>query len=274
MRAALQWAALGKGWNSPRPSVGCVLVANGQIIGGGHTQSGDGNPHAEVMAMRAARENYPHLIKGATAYVTLEPCSHWGTTPPCCDLLIKEEVARVVVGVCDPNPLVSGCGFERMRAAGIEVESGVLERECRRAHDDFLKHIVAKRPFVTLKCAVSLDGKIALSKRRIEMDFQRKIAPTYPYFAPRARRDSEELGRFWPDDPQLTVRLDGHWKQPARVILDSKGRIPLNARLWNKGPQVLIATNQKSRPKNAKNSKKPALLFCPCLQKTGVWIGT
>ena len=155
------------------------------------------------MAMRAARENYPHLIKGATAYVTLEPCSHWGTTPPCCDLLIKEEVARVVVGVCDPNPLVSGRGFERMRAAGIEVESGVLERECRRAHDDFLKHIVAKRPFVTLKCAVSLNGKIPLAEWRVDMDFQCTVARTRPHSTPRTRcdfgRDRNRFGRTIPN---------------------------------------------------------------------------
>ena len=123
MQAALEWSYRGKGHLSPRPSVGCVLVRDGQIIGGGHTQPGNGNPHAEVVALRAAEQ--AGGAAGATAYVTLEPCSHFGTTPPCCDALIHNKVARVVVGVVDPNPLVAGRGFERLRAAFASISSTV-----------------------------------------------------------------------------------------------------------------------------------------------------
>ncbi|MBW3638000.1 MAG: bifunctional diaminohydroxyphosphoribosylaminopyrimidine deaminase/5-amino-6-(5-phosphoribosylamino)uracil reductase RibD [Armatimonadetes bacterium] len=243
MREALSWAWKGKGTTSPRPSVGAVLVRDGQIIGGGHTQRGDGTPHAEIMALRDAAQNGADA-HGVTAYVTLEPCCHWATTPPCCDALIEAGITRVVVGVHDPNPLVAGRGIERMRAAGIEVTQGVLERECARAQDDFLHHIVHQTPFVTLKSALSLDGKIALKSgqsRWITNSQSRERAHLL-----RHHSDAVLVGieTVLSDDPSLGVRLEGNWKQPTRIVLDSRGRLPLNAKIWDGAPQLIVATSQ------------------------------
>jgi diaminohydroxyphosphoribosylaminopyrimidine deaminase/5-amino-6-(5-phosphoribosylamino)uracil reductase len=244
MRAALRWSQLGRGWTSPRPSVGCALVRDGVLIGGGHTQPGDGNPHAEVMALRTILEAglSPH---GATAYVTLEPCSHWRTTPPCTDALIAAGIKRVVCGVRDPNPCVDGRGFEQLRAAGVEVVENFMVAECARAQDDFLKHIVTGLPLVTLKCAVSLDGKIATNtghSQWITGETSRQRVHQL-----RHEHDAVLVGidTVLADDPELSVRLDGRWKQPARVILDSRGRIPLDARvLQNRdaSTRVLVVT--------------------------------
>ena len=240
MEAALQWSWRGKGWTSPRPSVGCVIVREGQILGGGHTQPGDGTPHAEVMALRDAQSRGGS--RGATAYVTLEPCSHFATTPPCSQALIDAGISRVVVGIIDPNPLVAGRGFAHLRAAGIEVTEGVLQRECFRAQDDFLHYIVQQTPFVTLKSAVSLDGKIALSSGQSKWI-------TGPQSRGRAHllrhlHDAVLVGieTVLSDDPTLDVRLEGHWKQPKRIVLDSTGRLPLDAKIWQNAPQLIVAT--------------------------------
>jgi len=252
MRAALEWSARGRGWTSPRPSVGSVLVREGRILGGGHTQPGDGQPHAEVMALRAALAADPERgARGATAYATLEPCSHWGTTPPCCDALIAAGVVRVVAGVVDPNPLIAGRGFKLLREAGIEVRTGVLEDDCFRAHDDFLKTIVQHTPFVTLKSAVSLDGKIALpdgSSQWITGEESRARAH-------RARHEHDAvlvgIGTVLADDPALSVRLEGRWKQPVRVVLDSRARLPVNARLFEGEARVIVFVSESEAPEAA-----------------------
>lgn len=245
MRAALDWSWRGKGWTSPRPSVGAVLVRDGIILGGGHTQPGDGQPHAEVMALRQTREK-GHDPRGATAYVTLEPCSHWGTTPPCCDALIEAGVLRVVIGVLDPNPLVSGRGVERMQAASIEVVVGILESECRRAQDDFLHYIVQKTPFVTLKAGISLDGKIALPSGQSKWITNARSRERAHLL--RHHSDAVLVGieTVLADDPSLSVRLEGHYKQPARIVLDSQGRLPLDAKIWEQAPQLIVATSTAS----------------------------
>lgn len=248
MRAALEWSRRGRGWTSPRPSVGCVLVRDGCIIGGGHTQHGDGNPHAEVMALRAA-QGAGHDTRGATAYITLEPCSHFRTTPPCTNALIEAGIVRAVCGVRDPNPAVDGRGYEQLREAGIEVVEGFMACECARAQDDFLKHITTGLPLVTLKCAVTLDGKIATRSGQsqwITGDAARRRAHQL-----RHEHDAVLVGieTALADDPQLSVRLEGQWKQPARVVLDSRGRLPLSARLLRgagkpDGPRVFVATTE------------------------------
>jgi diaminohydroxyphosphoribosylaminopyrimidine deaminase/5-amino-6-(5-phosphoribosylamino)uracil reductase len=245
MQAALEWSRRGRGWTLPRPSVGCVLVRDNRIIGGGHTQPGNGQPHAEVTALRAAQAA-GESTRGATAYVTLEPCCHWATTPPCTDALIEAGIARVVSGVEDPNPAVAGRGYEMLREAGIEVVVGVLADECFRAHDDFLKSIVTQTPFVTLKIATSLDGKIALP------DGESKWI-TGEAARARAHRLRHEHGAVLvgvdtvlTDDPQLDVRLPGEWRQPVKIILDSRGRTPLNARVLSQAAHVpvYIATTE------------------------------
>jgi len=217
MREALSWSWRGRGWTSPRPSVGAVLVRDGQILGGGHTQRGDGTPHAEVMALRAAREA-GFDVAGASAYVTMEPCSHFATTPPCSDALIEAGVARVVVGVLDPNPLVAGRGFTKMRAAGIEVVEGVLAAECARAQEDFLHHIVHRTPFVTLKSAVSLDGKIALNSGQSKWITNSQSRERSHLM--RHHHDAVLVGieTVLADNPRLDVRLEGRFKQPARIV--------------------------------------------------------
>lgn len=230
MRAALEQSARGRGFTSPRPSVGCVLVRNGEIIGGGHTQPGDGNPHAEVMALRDAAARAAST-RGATAYVTLEPCSHFRTTPPCTNSLIEAEIARVVCGIRDPNPEIDGRGYAQLRAAGVEVVEEFMRDECFRAQDDFLFHIVHKRPLVTLKSAVSLDGKIAMQSgesKWISGAESRRRAHLL-----RHENDAVLVGieTVLHDDPQLDARLPGTPKQPLRIVLDSRGRIPLSARV-------------------------------------------
>jgi diaminohydroxyphosphoribosylaminopyrimidine deaminase/5-amino-6-(5-phosphoribosylamino)uracil reductase len=240
MEVALQWAAKGKGWNSPRPSVGCALVKDGELIGAGYTQRGDGQPHAEVMALRdAARHNKSTF--GATAYVTLEPCSHYATTPPCTKSLIEAGIIRVVAGVCDPNPAVNGRGYAQLREAGVEVIENFMWKECARHDEHFLKHISTSSPFLTLKTAVSLDGKIALkdgSSQWITGEAARERAHFLRHCHDAVLVGS---GTAMADNPQLTVRLKGKYKQPARVVIDSKGILPLDLKMFDKSTfDVLI----------------------------------
>ena len=157
MRRALELAAKGRGTTTPNPMVGAVIVKDGQILGEGyHIRAGEG--HAEVNAFRDAEGKD---VTGATIYVTLEPCSHYGKTPPCADKIVEKKIGRVVVAVLDPNPLVAGRGIEKIRKAGIEVVTGVLAEASIQLNEVFMKYIVTKRPFVLLKAAMSLDGKIA-----------------------------------------------------------------------------------------------------------------
>ncbi|RYX86778.1 bifunctional diaminohydroxyphosphoribosylaminopyrimidine deaminase/5-amino-6-(5-phosphoribosylamino)uracil reductase RibD [bacterium] len=241
MREALKWSLRGKGWTSPRPSVGCVLVRDGQIIGGGHTQKGNGQPHAEVMALNMANKN--GNARGATAYVTLEPCSHYATTPPCSSALIEKGIKRVVAGVLDPNPAVAGNGFRMMREAGVEVVEGVLAADCGRAMDEFLFSIVRNTPFVCLKSAVSLDGKIALPSGESKWI-------TGPQARARAHKlrhhaDAVLVGieTVLQDDPSLSVRLDENATQPIRIVLDSMARLPLGAKIWDDAPALIVAVS-------------------------------
>ncbi len=257
MRAAIEVALQGKGWTSPRPSVGCVLVRGDEIIGAGHTQPGDGNPHAEVMAIRESWQRDPTRgARGATAYTTLEPCAHWGTTPPCCDLLVREQIRRVVVGVVDPDPRVAGRGLKRMNDAGLEIEVGVLTDESFASLDEFLYSVVGKRPFVTLKSAISLDGNIALDNGESKW-----------ITGPMARAKAHQLRHFHDailvgigtvlaDDPQLSVRLERETKQPRRIVLDGGARTPLNAKLWQGAPGVIIVCRADAPAENMKQLEK------------------
>ncbi|RME13010.1 MAG: bifunctional diaminohydroxyphosphoribosylaminopyrimidine deaminase/5-amino-6-(5-phosphoribosylamino)uracil reductase RibD, partial [Aquificota bacterium] len=156
MKRALELALLRKGLTHPNPAVGCVIVKEGEIVAEGYHERA-GMPHAEVVALERAGER----AKDATLYVTLEPCTHFGRTPPCTDAIIKAGIKRVVVATLDPNPLVSGRGVERLRNAGIEVQVGVLEEEAKRLNEDFFTYITQKRPYITLKWAQSVDGSLA-----------------------------------------------------------------------------------------------------------------
>lgn len=226
MRAALSLAARGLGNVAPNPAVGCVLVRDGAPVGRGWTQPG-GRPHAETEALRRAGR----AARGATAYVTLEPCSHIGETGPCADALIEAGIARCVVAMEDPDARVSGRGLTRMREAGILVESGVEEDGARALNRGFVLHRTEGRPLVTLKTATTLDGRIATVTGESKW-----------ITGPEARADSHLLrmrhdavlvgiGTALADNPSLTCRLPGIDRQPVRVVLDSNARLPANAAL-------------------------------------------
>ncbi len=220
MKRALTLARKGIGKTSPNPAVGCVIVKDGKIIGEGwHKQAG--GPHAEVIALEKAGA----AARGADVYVTLEPCSHTGKTPPCCDALIRAGVKRVVAGMMDPNPQVNGDGLDRLRQAGIDTACGVLEDECRSLNRAFIKHITTGMPFVTFKCAMTLDGNIATAtgeSRWISCEESRRYVHKM-----RASRNAIMVGveTIIADNPQLTVRhVKG--RNPVRVIVDTHLRTP------------------------------------------------
>ncbi len=228
MRHALALAARALGQVAPNPAVGCVIVsAEGHIVGRGHTQTG-GRPHAEAVALAQAGE----AARGATAYVTLEPCAHHGRTPPCAVALAEAGVARVVVAVGDPDPRVAGRGFEILRGAGIAVTAGVLERAAAQLNQGFFLKVTQSRPLVTLKIAESLDGRIAAASgesRWITGEAARRFGHLL-----RARHDAilVGIGTALADDPELTCRLPGlEARSPLRVVLDSTLRLPPTSKL-------------------------------------------
>lgn len=236
MARALQLAALGLNTTAPNPRVGCVLVRDGVTVGEGwHRRAGEA--HAEVHAIRQAGE----AARGATAYVTLEPCSHFGRTPPCADALIDAGVSRVVVAMEDPNPLVAGRGLARLRAAGIVTEHGLLEDDARELNIGFVARMTRGRPWLRLKAATSLDGKTAL---------QNGVSQWIT--GPQARRDGHTwraracavltgIGTVKEDDPQLTVRDVPCERQPLRILIDARLDVSPAARILQ-GEPILIAT--------------------------------
>jgi len=245
MARALQLAERGLWTTSPNPRVGCVLVLAGEIVGEGwHEKAGE--PHAEVHALHAAGDR----ARGATAYVTLEPCSHTGRTPPCAEALIAAGVSRVVAAMTDPNPLVAGKGLAMLRAAGIETAGGLLENEARELNIGFVSRMTRGRPWLRLKAAASLDGKTALNNGISQW-----------ITGPEARRDGQRwraracailtgIGTVCDDDPQLNVRDVETPRQPLRVVVDSRLETPLTARILQGGP-VLIAGAIENAEKSA-----------------------
>jgi diaminohydroxyphosphoribosylaminopyrimidine deaminase/5-amino-6-(5-phosphoribosylamino)uracil reductase len=236
MQRALELAARGLYTTTPNPRVGCVLVRADLVVGEGwHERAG--GPHAEVVALRAAGE----AARGATAYVTLEPCSHHGRTPPCVDALIAAGVARVVVAMRDPNPAVSGAGIERLRDAGMEVTLGLLDAEARELNIGFATRHERGTPWSRLKVAASLDGKTALNNGSSQW-----------ITGPEARRDGHAwraracavltgIGTVVEDDPQLTVRAVETPRQPLRVLVDSRLDVAPDARILTGGGVVVFA---------------------------------
>ena len=234
MRAALALARRGLGTTWPNPSVGCVIVRDGRVVGRGFTQPG-GRPHAEPVALAMAGDQ----AKGATAYVTLEPCCHWGRSPPCTDALIAAGVARVVAATADPDDRVNGQGLDRLEAAGIAVESGLLEAEARDILIGFSTRVALGRPMVTLKLASTLDGRIAThsgESQWITGTPARRLG-----HAMRGRHDAVMVGvgTVLADNPDLTCRIPGFRPTPnVRVIADSHLRTPLTSRLMATAAQV------------------------------------
>ena len=225
MRAAMAVAARGLGRTWPNPAVGCVLVNQGRVIARGWTQPG-GRPHAETMALTRAGP----AARGATAYVTLEPCSHYGRTAPCCDALIEAGITRVVAAMRDPDARVNGNGFNRLRQAGITVQEGVLRQEAEAFQAGFIRRVTHGLPLVTLKLASTLDGRIATASG--ESRWITGAPARRAVHAARARHDVMLVGSgtVLADDPDLTIRGLGLPAIP-RVVLDARLRLPLGARL-------------------------------------------
>ncbi|MBI1922392.1 MAG: bifunctional diaminohydroxyphosphoribosylaminopyrimidine deaminase/5-amino-6-(5-phosphoribosylamino)uracil reductase RibD [Geobacter sp.] len=264
MRRALVLARRGVGRTSPNPAVGCVVVKDGAIIGEGwHRKAG--TPHAEVHALLAAGEN----ACGADVYVTLEPCSHHGKTPPCADALVAAGVGQVFAGMVDPNPKVSGKGLARLRQAGIAVHEGLLEKECRQINEPFIKHVATGMPFVICKSAMTLDGKIATASgdsKWITSDKSRRYVHSL-----RAVVDAVMVGSgtVEVDDPLLTARIP-NGRDPMRVIVDSRLRIAPKARLLQveSTASTVIATVSDDAAKIARLEKAGASVV-RCSEKDG-----
>lgn len=241
MARALQLARLGLYTTSPNPRVGCVIVRDGLVVGEGwHVRAGE--PHAEVHALRAAGE----AARGATAYVTLEPCSHFGRTPPCADGLIAAGVARVVAAMTDPNPQVAGSGLAKLQAAGIDAQAGLMETEARELNIGFVSRMTRGRPWVRLKTAASLDGKTALNNGVSQW-----------ITGPAARQDGHRwraracailtgIGTVRDDDPQLTVRGIEVERQPLRVVVDSRLETPVTAKMLDGGNCLILAATENA----------------------------
>lgn len=245
MARALQLAERGLFTTSPNPRVGCLLVRDGWIVGEGwHVKAGE--PHAEVLALRAAGLK----AKGATAYVTLEPCSHQGRTPPCAEALIAAGVARVVAAMTDPNPLVAGKGLAMLQAAGIATACGLLENEARELNIGFVSRMTRARPWLRLKTAASLDGKTALNNGVSQWITGAEARQDGHRWRARACAILTGIGTVRDDDPQLNVRAVETTRQPLRVVVDSQLETPLSARILQGGP-VLIAGAVENAEKSA-----------------------
>lgn len=250
MRRALHLAERARGRTSPNPLVGAVVVRDGQVVGEGYHRKA-GTPHAEVHALNQAGA----MAKGATLYVTLEPCAHYGRTPPCAEAIVKAGIRKVVAAMTDPNPKVAGKGLEYLKKHGVEVVNGFMEDEARQLNEAFLKYITTGMPYVVLKMAMSLDGKIATftgDSKWITGQEAREFV--------HCLRDSHDailvgIGTVLADNPRLTTRLPGgSGRDPIRIILDSKLRIPLDSQVLKSrsNAQTIIATTEQYDPAKKK----------------------
>lgn len=244
MKRALHQAEKGRGRTSPNPMVGAVLVKRGKVVGEGyHARAGE--PHAEIVAIEKAGER----AKGATLYLNLEPCTHYGKTPPCAPAVIEAGVRKVVIGIQDPNPLVRGRGVARLKQAGLDVRVGLLEKECTRLNEAFCKYIVHHEPFIILKAAATLDGKLATrngESQWITGEVSRR-------FVHRLRNEVDGvvvgIGTVLKDDPMLTARVR-EGRDPYRIVFDSRLRIPGNAKVIDLSPSKTIIATTEMAPRD------------------------
>ncbi len=249
MKKCLTLAKKGLGKTLPNPLVGCIITdAVGNIISEGYHQK-YGKNHAERNAILSTAPDKQHLLKGATLYVNLEPCSHQGKTPPCADLIIEKGIKKVIIGMIDPNPLVAGQGIKKLQAAGIETITGVLEDEAKELNKVFIKNITAKKPYITIKTAVTLDSKIALengSSKWITDDYSRNIVHNM--------RSSHQAimtgsGTVLTDNPSLTARPENKKsKNPVRIIMDKSGQIPPEYNIFKDNTEkIIVITNSEQK---------------------------
>lgn len=245
MKRAIELSKKGGGTVNPNPLVGAVIVKDGKIIGEGYHEK-YGGPHAEINAFENAREG----VKGATMYVTLEPCSHYGKTPPCVHAIVEKGISKVVIGMKDPNPLVAGKGIQILQEHGIEVTSGILEKEIRKLNEIFIHYITTNRPFGILKTAMTLDGKIATTlgdSKWISNEKSRKFVHEIRH---QVSAIMVGIGTLLADDPFLTTRLENReGVDPLRIIIDSSCKIPLEAKVLHlqSKAKTLIATTKKAK---------------------------
>ncbi|MEJ2397345.1 MAG: bifunctional diaminohydroxyphosphoribosylaminopyrimidine deaminase/5-amino-6-(5-phosphoribosylamino)uracil reductase RibD [Gammaproteobacteria bacterium] len=237
MARAIRLAARGLFTTDPNPRVGCVLVKDGQIIGEGwHARAGEA--HAEVHALRQAGER----AQGATAYVSLEPCSHHGRTPPCSEALLAAQLARVVLAMSDPNPQVAGKGIRQLQEAGIQVETGLLESEARALNPGFIRRMQFRRPYLRNKLAMSLDGRTAMANGDSKWITGEAARQDVQRLRARSSAILTGVGTILADDPALTVRLPDAERQPVRVIVDTHLSTPTTAKVLSQPGQTLILT--------------------------------
>lgn len=266
MARALELAEHGLQTAHPNPRVGCVIARDGRIVGEGwHVRAGE--PHAEVHALRAAGA----AAMGATAYVTLEPCSHHGRTPPCVDALLAAGIGRVVFAVADPNPRVNGKGAGELRAHGVSVEGGLLEREATELNIGFLTRMRTGRPWVRVKLAMSLDGRTALANGESHWITGDAARADVQQWRARSSAILTGIGTVLADDPQLTVRLPdppaGARAALLRVVLDSHLRTPPGARLFSSpGEVMLVSTARGAHEQPAERARRAALSQCATLR--------
>lgn len=257
MRRAIELAEMGRGTASPNPMVGAVILKDNRVIGEGYHEKA-GEPHAEINALRNASED----VAGAVMIVSLEPCNHFGRTPPCTEAIINAGIKKVVIGMIDPNPKCAGSGIRRLQDAGIEVEHGHLADEVAKQNEIFIKYITTRRPFVTIKAAISLDGKIAEAP-----------GTSTPITGEEARKRVHELrneydaimvgiGTVLADDPLLTTRLERDAiKNPIRIVVDSRARLPLDSKIAGTAREIktIIATTPLAPPRNIEDLKLKGL---------------
>jgi len=269
MQRALKLAEKGIGYTTPNPLVGAVIVKDGRIIGEGYHKL-YGSNHAEINAFENATED----VCGATMYVTLEPCSHYGKTPPCAIAIVQKGIKKVVIGLKDPNPLVSGGGIKILQENGIEVVCGVLQEEGKKLNEIFLKYITTKTPFCIMKTAMTLDGKIATrtgDSKWVTGELSREYVHK---LRQRVSGIMVGIGTIIADDPMLTTRLDNlELKDPTRIIIDSTSKIPLDAKVLNLNSKAatIIATTRKAAPeKIRKLEEKGAEVIITPVKNNGV----
>jgi diaminohydroxyphosphoribosylaminopyrimidine deaminase / 5-amino-6-(5-phosphoribosylamino)uracil reductase len=262
MQRAIELARLGFGSVSPNPMVGCVIVHEGRIIGEGFHQK-YGGPHAEVHAINSVKDST--LLKDATVYVSLEPCAHFGKTPPCAELLVKHKVKKVVISNIDPNPLVAGKGIDILKKSGIAVDTGLLAQDGTDLNKRFFKYLQEKRPYIILKWAQTADGFIArenFDSKWISNEFSRKLAHKW-----RAEEDAILVGKNTAlyDNPTLNVRdWEGH--DPLRIVIDHELELDRNLKLFNKEiPTVCYNTKSSFKEKNLEFVQLSTTLFLPGL---------
>ena len=261
MRLALDWAARGMFITTPNPRVGCVIVRDKRVIGAGHTLP-VGQPHAEVQALRDAAARGGD-VRGATAYVTLEPCSHHGRTPPCADALVAAGVARVVAAMEDPNPLVAGQGMARLRAAGIVAESGLLAAEAREMNIGFFSRMERGSPWVRMKAAASLDGHTALHNGRSQWITSSQARDDGHWWRARACAILTGIGTVLEDDPQMTVRAVDTPRQPRRIVVDSRLQISPDARILEGGGAWIVAAQPDPEKEARLRERGAEILLLP-----------